>query len=187
MNSWAQYSTGPRHEVQGGVVVAKPGKVTHVVAEEMIAAAGMESNARVLARGRTYARAGQVVDVQVEPGAFLANIQGTRRKPYQVRLDRVSISGSPRVAADCDCPYSCDYDWCKHAAALAYVAAFLLDQDAGVRVDWTGDAAEGPAQPVSVPPLTTDELAALGSTPRTLTAADALAAGEAIVPHPWHQ
>ena len=67
-----------------------------------------------------------------------------------MRLDRTVISGSDRVAADCTCPYGCDYDWCKHAAALAYVAAFLLDRDPDVRAVWTGQepaAGVGSEQP----------------------------------------
>ena len=132
------YEAQPRRAVQGGVVVAKPGKVTDPVAMEVVEAAAMETSDKILARGRTYARAGQVVEVHTDPHAFTAQIQGSERTPYEVRLDRTVISGSDRVAADCTCPYGCDYDWCKHAAALAYVAAFLLDRDPDVRAVWTG-------------------------------------------------
>ena len=39
-----------------------------------------------LARGRSYARRGQVVDIEIEPGLVTASVQGTRKKPYQIRL-----------------------------------------------------------------------------------------------------
>ncbi|MBI4172054.1 MAG: SWIM zinc finger family protein [Actinobacteria bacterium] len=39
-----------------------------------------------LTRGRTYARAGQVVELEVEPGLVLAKVQGSRYSPYRVRI-----------------------------------------------------------------------------------------------------
>jgi uncharacterized Zn finger protein len=39
-----------------------------------------------LLRGRSYARAGQVVELEVEPGLVLAKVQGSRYSPYRVRL-----------------------------------------------------------------------------------------------------
>lgn len=39
-----------------------------------------------LSRGRTYARRGQVLDIDVAPGLVLAHVQGSRKKPYQVRI-----------------------------------------------------------------------------------------------------
>jgi len=39
-----------------------------------------------LARGRTYARRGQVIDLAVASGAVQAHVQGSRKKPYQVRI-----------------------------------------------------------------------------------------------------
>jgi len=40
-----------------------------------------------LARGRAYARSGQVVKLDVHVGVVSAQVQGTRPKPYQVRLE----------------------------------------------------------------------------------------------------
>lgn len=138
---WGSYYTPPpRREVEGGVVVPKPGKVTDPLAVALVAAAEMESDTKILSRGRTYARAGQVVAVQVEEMGFSAQIQGTRARPYQVQLHRTLISGADRVAATCSCPYGCDYGWCKHAAALAYVGAFLLERDETARAAWRGES-----------------------------------------------
>ena len=39
-----------------------------------------------LARGRSYARAGQIVSLDVAAGAALADVQGSRPKPYRVRI-----------------------------------------------------------------------------------------------------
>ena len=39
-----------------------------------------------LARGKSYARKGQVVDIAIEPGLISASVQGTRKTPYQIRL-----------------------------------------------------------------------------------------------------
>jgi len=39
-----------------------------------------------LTRGRSYARAGQVISLEVRPGLVTAKVQGSRAKPYDVRL-----------------------------------------------------------------------------------------------------
>jgi uncharacterized Zn finger protein len=39
-----------------------------------------------LSRGRSYARAGQVLDLHVAPGAVTAPVQGSRPVPYRVRI-----------------------------------------------------------------------------------------------------
>jgi uncharacterized Zn finger protein len=39
-----------------------------------------------LQRGRSYARAGQVVELHVEAGAVHATVQGSRARPYRVRI-----------------------------------------------------------------------------------------------------
>ena len=109
-------------------MVGKPGAVSHPVAADLIAAAQLEAGPQFLGRGRTYARAGQVMALSMGDGEITAEIQGTEAKPYRVRLFRTRISGADRVGAGCTCPYGCDDGWCKHATALAYVAAALLDR-----------------------------------------------------------
>jgi uncharacterized Zn finger protein len=39
-----------------------------------------------LSRGRSYARAGQIVSLDVDTGGALAEVQGSRPRPYQVRV-----------------------------------------------------------------------------------------------------
>ncbi|MEW6081266.1 MAG: SWIM zinc finger family protein [Bacillota bacterium] len=39
-----------------------------------------------MARGRSYARSGQVMDLEVKPGLITATVQGTRAHPYSVKV-----------------------------------------------------------------------------------------------------
>src|SRR2546423_652976 len=52
-----------------------------------------------LARGRSYARRGQVVDVEVAPGEVTAQVQGSRPKPYNVRIRLSPLSDGQWRAA----------------------------------------------------------------------------------------
>lgn len=67
-----------------------------------------------LERGRTYARAGQVLDLRVDPGAVTAAVQGSRRAPYRVRVGVLAFGKA---------------EWARVAQALAddawYAAALL--------------------------------------------------------------
>lgn len=45
-----------------------------------------------LARGRSYARAGQVLSLQEQTGTVLARVQGSRRKPYRVIIGLAPLS-----------------------------------------------------------------------------------------------
>lgn len=45
------------------------------------------ASAARLSRGRAYARQGQVVELAVQLGAIVALVQGTRPKPYRVRIE----------------------------------------------------------------------------------------------------
>lgn len=70
-----------------------------------------------LARGRTYARKGQVIDVHLEPGAVTATVQGSRVRPYRVRIGITAFGKT---------------EWAKVGAALAdhawYAAQLLAGQ-----------------------------------------------------------
>jgi uncharacterized Zn finger protein len=184
--SWDYYSAGPRKEVIGGVVVAKPGKVTREEALALVQQAEYEATPGVLGRGRTYARAGQVVAVTVAPMEFTAQIQGTADEPYEVALRAITISGSPRADASCNCPYGCDFGWCKHAAALAYVAAHLLESDEVVRAAWAGVAQAGSRAQVLDPEEVPDVLLAiLRRAAPQVDAVAMIASADALVPRPW--
>ena len=45
-----------------------------------------------LGRGRSYARRGQVISIDVEPGAVAAKVQGSRKRPYNVSIGVRTIS-----------------------------------------------------------------------------------------------
>ena len=45
-----------------------------------------------LQRGRSYARKGQVMSIDVHPGRVAARVQGTRRTPYDVRIEVEPLS-----------------------------------------------------------------------------------------------
>ena len=69
-----------------------------------------------LARGRSYARTGQVVDLEVTPGQIEAKVQGSRPTPYRVKIALKPLS---------------DEQWDKAFAALARQAAFSAQLLAG--------------------------------------------------------
>jgi uncharacterized Zn finger protein len=53
-----------------------------------------------LARGRTYARKGQVLDFDLTPGAVVGRVQGSRPEPYTVTISIGAYDG-PQWAAIC--------------------------------------------------------------------------------------
>jgi uncharacterized Zn finger protein len=69
-----------------------------------------------LTRGRRYARAGQVLELVVDPGIVRARVQGSRRRPYDVRIETLTLS---------------DKDWARVEAAMAARALFLAKLLAG--------------------------------------------------------
>jgi uncharacterized Zn finger protein len=46
-----------------------------------------------LTRGKTYARAGQIVDLAIEPGEVVATVQGSRAEPYRARIGLAPFAG----------------------------------------------------------------------------------------------
>ncbi len=69
-----------------------------------------------LTRGRGYARSGQVVSIEIKPGEILARVQGSKPKPYEVRIGLRRI---PRK------------DWTRLAEKLARKALFSAKLLAG--------------------------------------------------------
>jgi uncharacterized Zn finger protein len=54
---------------------------------------------RRVARGRSYARKGQVIDLSLSPGRISANVQGSRDTPYQIEiwLDQLSTENQTLI------------------------------------------------------------------------------------------
>ncbi len=78
-----------------------------------------------LARGRAYARRGQVIDMDVEAGEVTARVQGSRARPYSVSI-RVTVLG--------------DAEWARAEEAMAIQAVFLARLLAGEMPHEVGDA-----------------------------------------------
>jgi uncharacterized Zn finger protein len=76
---------------------------------------GFELGGR-LARGRNYARRGQVLELSVEAGRIRARVQGSRPTPYAVSIRLRALP---------------EKDWARVEAALASRAAFLAKLLAG--------------------------------------------------------
>ena len=53
-----------------------------------------------LQRGRGYARKGQVISLAVDAGSVTAWVQGSRSRPYRVRIATNQVSGTSPAPAD---------------------------------------------------------------------------------------
>ena len=69
-----------------------------------------------LGRGRSYARRGQVVSIEIEKGNVSAKVQGSRPKPYDIKLQIKTLSAQ---------------DWRRLAKALSRRAIFVSKLLAG--------------------------------------------------------
>ena len=69
-----------------------------------------------LSRGRSYARSGQVLNLDIKPGRVDARVQGSQPRPYNVRIDLAPLP---------------DAAWTKVAAAMAAQALFAAKLLAG--------------------------------------------------------
>ncbi len=94
-----------------------------------------------LARGRAYARRGQVIEMDVEAGEVSARVQGSRARPYSVSIG-VTVLG--------------DADWARVEEAMASQAVFLARLLAGEMPHEIGDAFA--ATGLSLFPATADDL-----------------------------
>ena len=69
-----------------------------------------------LTRGRSYARQGQVISIDVEPGIVKAKVQGTQPRPYAIKIKLKPLS---------------DNDWDRVTEAMASQAIFAAKLLAG--------------------------------------------------------
>lgn len=69
-----------------------------------------------LTRGRSYARQGQVISIDVQPGIVTAKVQGSQPKPYNIKIRLKPLS---------------DQDWDKVTEAMAAQALFAAKLLAG--------------------------------------------------------
>jgi uncharacterized Zn finger protein len=97
-----------------------------------------------LQRGRTYARAGQVLDMAIQPGTVTARVQGSRATPYKIRID---------------VPVLPDSEWERAIDAMsaqAIFAAKLLSGEMPNDIEDAFNAAKVPLFPARGSDLATD-------------------------------
>ena len=97
-----------------------------------------------LSRGRSYARRGQVIEIEVVPGLVTSRVQGSRRTPYKVSIRLKPLS---------------DRQWDTVLDALAGQAIFaaqLLNGEMPPDVEEVFDAVKVPLFPTSRGDLQTD-------------------------------
>ncbi|PRY15341.1 SWIM zinc finger family protein [Kineococcus rhizosphaerae] len=78
---------GKRRPGGGARLRSRRGRIgQHWWSQRFVDALERTGDAGRLQRGRTYARAGQVVELRVRPGAVGARVQGSRPRPYLVEV-----------------------------------------------------------------------------------------------------
>ena len=97
-----------------------------------------------LNRGRSYARRGQVLNIDLQPGKISARVQGSRRSPYRVNIELHPLT---------------DAQWDRVLDALAEQALFaaqLLNEEMPDEIEQVFDAVKVPLFPDSRNDLATD-------------------------------
>ncbi|MDO3701766.1 SWIM zinc finger family protein [Micromonospora sp. C28SCA-DRY-2] len=94
-----------------------------------------------LTRGRSYARAGQVVSLDIAPGVVSAVVQGSRAQPYQVRIALAPFPAALWARIEDD------------LAAQAFFSARLLAGDLPAELEELFTAAGGPLFPAGIDEL----------------------------------
>ncbi|MPZ89350.1 MAG: hypothetical protein GEU81_15040 [Nitriliruptorales bacterium] len=106
MSNWFPPPSKPR-PVEGGIKArSKRGAIAQTWwSERFIEVLESIGVGGRLQRGRTYARKGQVIDMNVDAGAVTAAVQGSRARPYRVRIgltpfDKTGWTQVSRTLAD---------------------------------------------------------------------------------------
>ncbi len=91
---WPRYTPTRPIEVEDGIKAkSKRGKfVKNWWADRWINTLKRLMDTNRLNRGRSYARRGQVIEINVEPGQISARVQGSRRIPYKVSIQLQPLS-----------------------------------------------------------------------------------------------
>lgn len=143
---WPSYeSTRPIDVADGIRAKSRRGKfVENWWADRWIGALKKLMDSGRLSRGRSYARRGQVIDIDVAPGVVTSQVQGSRWTPYEVEIQLKVLS---------------DRQWetvLDSLAEQAIFAAQLLNGEMPPDIEEVFDAAEVPLFPVSGRDLRTD-------------------------------
>jgi len=88
MGWWRYYTPKPAREVKGGIKAQsrRGAFATSWWGQRWIKVLENFDIGERLNRGRTYARKGQVMDIEIEKGRVLATVQGSRSYPYEVEV-----------------------------------------------------------------------------------------------------
>ena len=143
---WPSYTPTRPIAVEDGIrAKSKRGKfVENWWADRWIQALKSVMDANRLRRGRSYARKGQVLEIELETGHISARVQGSRRTPYKVSIDLQPLS---------------DRQWDKVFDALAEQAIFsaqLLNGEMPPDIEEVFGAVQVPLFPASRGDLKTD-------------------------------
>jgi uncharacterized Zn finger protein len=118
MSDWWNFEHGPRRAAKDGIRArSQKGDIGESWwSQRFIDAMKEVTDAGRLARGRSYARTGQVMDLKVEPGRVTSRVQGSAPTPYKVSLALAPFT---------------DAEWARAEAALAGEALFAAALLAG--------------------------------------------------------
>lgn len=118
MGDWWMYEHAERRPAKDGIRArSQRGEIGESWwSRRFVAALKEVTDGSRLARGRSYARSGQVMGLKVEPGEVSARVQGSRPAPYRVRVRVRPFTGA---------------EWDRAERALAEQALFLAALLAG--------------------------------------------------------
>jgi uncharacterized Zn finger protein len=145
-NYWPSYESTRPIDVEDGIrAKSRRGKfVENWWADRWIRALKPLMDSGRLSRGRSYARRGQVIDIDVAPGVVTSEVQGSRWTPYEVEIRLKLLS---------------DRQWERVLDSLAEQAIFaaqLLNGEMPPDIEEVFDAAKIPLFPASKRDLWTD-------------------------------
>jgi uncharacterized Zn finger protein len=143
---WPRYESSSPIAVRGGIVAkSQRGEfVKNWWANRWIQALTRLMDSGRLSRGRSYARRGQVIELDAGAGGVSARVQGSRRRPYRVRIRLRPLS---------------DEQWDRVSDAMAEQAIFaaqLLNGEMPPGIEQVFDQVQVPLFPVSGIDLVTD-------------------------------
>jgi uncharacterized Zn finger protein len=115
---WGYYKPKPRIKTRGGIKSqSKRGSFGESWwAKRWIATLESFNIGARLTRGRSYARSGQVLSIDISKGEIKSKVQGSRPKPYDIKIQVKMLSGT---------------DWKRLAGALSTQAIFAARLLAG--------------------------------------------------------
>ncbi len=141
---WPHYEPTRPIEADGIKAKSQRGKfVTSWWADKWINALQRLMDAGRLSRGRSYARKGQVLEIDIKAGKVAARVQGSRPSPYKVSIELKPLS---------------DSQWTSVMDALAEQAIFaaqLLNEEMPADIEQVFDKAKVPLFPQSRGDLST--------------------------------